>query len=412
MDVLVQIDAWDPVASAAVTLYASSIDDDRVCHLNGVTWWPAIARLPTLGYDFFGGDFDSSKIQAPASGLTMAIEPWPNFPRYIFANAAIQLWTGNAGDAWGSWTQRFSGRVSAQPQISDGIAELTFGVDARWLDAPLLPTYAGTGGAEGLAAQKGQAKPLAIGAPRFIAGVMVDQVNVVFQLNSAGPIQDVEVAFDQLTRFPASVGDYPSYALLVAASIPAGYFATSKAAGMARHGAPLAGQQCYHVQGDNGGPDGWARLPGEVIRRIAQLSGGTGKINDASLDALDAARPWQLSLYADQQTTARDLVQRIAVSVNAVAGVTWMGQLFAAAVPKPQPVNIYYGTTRPIYGGTNAMFNGPAVIGGSQLTLQADGSDLPPIADVDQVPIDAPFWRLALSAERTWTVHSPSEVQT
>jgi len=410
MDVLVQIDAWDPVAAATVTITAASIDDDRVCHLNGVTWWPALARLPALGYDFFGGDFDSRQIQAPASGIALSVAPWPNFARYIFANAPFQLWTGKAGDAWGSWTLRFSGRVSEQPQIADGIADLTFGVDARWLDAPLLPTYLGTGGAEGLASQKGQAKPLAIGAPRFISGVLIDPTNTVIQLSSAGSIQGVSVAFDALTRFPASVGDYASYAALVAATISAGNFATSLAAGMVRHGAPLAGQQSYHIDGDNSGTDGWARLPGDVIRRLAILSGGTGKINDASLDTLNSARPWPLSLYVDSQTTARDMVQRIAVSVNAVAGVTWLGQLFAAPVPKPQPVNILYGTTRPIFGGTNAQMNGPALIGAPQLTLQADGSDLPPVASVEQVPIGTPFWRLALTAERTWTVHSQSEV--
>lgn len=174
----------------------------------------------------------------------------------------------------------------------------------------------------------------------------------------------------------------------------------------------MAGQQSYNVKGDKAGTDGWARLPGELIRRLAILSGGTGKINDASLDALDLARPWPVSLYVDQQTTARDLIQRLAVSVNAVAGVSWLGQLFAAAVPKPQAVNVYYGTTRPFYGTTNAMYVAvnSAVLGASQLTLQADGSDLPPVASVEQIAMDTPFWRLAIGAERTWTVHDPSQV--
>ena len=55
--VLLQIDAWDPSAGAAISLYAASHDDPALCHLNGGTWWPAISKLPTLRYDLFDGAF-------------------------------------------------------------------------------------------------------------------------------------------------------------------------------------------------------------------------------------------------------------------------------------------------------------------------------------------------------------------
>lgn len=382
MEVLVQIDAYDPVAAAAVTLYAASRDSDQMCHLNGQTWFPVIARLPVLRYDLFDGSF-GRRIDAPSSGIQLGTEPWPNFARYAFADARVRLWTGNVGDAWGSWTLRFDGRCTAQPRIVDGLAELYFAVDDRWLDTPLLSTYAGTGGAEGATAQKGVAKPLALGAPRFVSGVLIDQTNNVVQLSSAGLIEDVEVAFEGLSRFSASVGDYASYAALVAATIPAGRWATAKAVGMVRHGAPLAGKPAYHVKGDKAGPDAWARKPGQLIRRIALLSGGSGKISDASLNALDVARPWNVSLYVDQQTTARELIQRIAASVNAVAGVSWLGQLFVV----------------------------PIGIGTPSATLAADGSALPPIGTPQQIDVAAPWWRLAQQSETTWAVHGLGDVQ-
>lgn len=382
MEVLLQIDAYDPVAAAAVTLYAASRDSDQMCHLNGQTWFPVIARLPVLRYDLFDGSF-GRRIDAPSSGVQISTEPWPNFARYAFADARVRLWTGNVGDAWGSWTLRFDGRCTAQPRVSDSIAELYFAVDDRWLDTPLLSTYAGTGGAEGAAAQKGMAKPLALGAPRFVSGVLIDQTNNVVQLSSVGLIEDVEVAFEGLSRFSASVGDYASYAALVAATIPAGRWATAKAVGMVRHGAPLAGKPAYHVKGDKAGPDAWARKPGQLIRRIALLSGGSGKISDASLNALDVARPWNVSLYVDQQTTARELIQRIAASVNAVAGVSWLGQLFVV----------------------------PIGIGTPSATLAADGSALPPIGSPQQIDVAAPWWRLAQQSEISWGVHSLAEVQ-
>jgi hypothetical protein len=379
--VLVQIDGYDPVAAAAVTLRCSSLDDDRVCHLNSLVWWPSISKLPPLRYDLFDGSF-SGAITSPESSFELGVEPWPNFARYILADARIQIWTGEPGDAWGSYTQRLDGRVKAQPAIAAGVATFNFAVDDRWLDTPLLAPYAGTTGIEGEAAQKGMAKPLCIGAPRYVPGQIIDSVNTVVQVSAYGLIEDVEYALERLARFGASTGDYANYAALVAATIPAGSWATSKAYGLVRHGAPPNGKLSYLVKGDKAGPGGWVRLPGAVINRIALLSGGAGKIDAASLTALDAARPWNISVYVSAQTTARELIQKIAASVNAVAGVDWLGKLFVVPV----------GFTTP------------------SATLDATGAALPPVFDVKQLEIDAPFWKLAIGAAPTWAVHSLTEV--
>jgi hypothetical protein len=382
MAVLLQIDAYDPVTAAPITLRAASHDDPALCHTDGKTWWPAIAKLPTLGYDLFDGDF-GGWIETASSSLTLTPEPWPLFGRYSFGDARLRLWVGTPGVDWSAWVLRFDGRVTAQPQIASGIATVAFAVDDRWLDAPLLATYAGTGGAEGPAALKGSVKPLALGAPRYLAGTLIDPTNTVVQLSSFGAIEGVEAAYDGLALFAAPVGDYASYASLAAATIPPGGWATALAVGMVRHGAPPYGQLSYKVRGDKAGPDGWARLPGELIRRVALLSGGAGKINDASLDALDLARPYHLSLSVTEQTTAREAIQRLAASVNAVAGVSWLGQLFAR----------------------------PVGIGAPSTTLKADGSALPPVGSVEQTQMAAPWWKLAIEADRTWEVHSQDAVQ-
>ena len=378
---IIRIDGWDPVAGAAVTLRAASHDDPAVCHLDGATWWPTIATLPKLRYDLFDGAFTGA-ITSPSSSLSLGIEPWPLFARYTLANARIRITTGEIGTPIAAWTQRFDGRISEQPSVADGRADIAFAVDDRWLDTALLTTYAGTTGAEGSAALKGQVKPLALGAPRYVPGVLIDPVNTVFQISSYGLMQGFEAALERLLRYGPPVADYPSYAALVAAAVPAGRWATAAAVGMARLGAPPTGQISFLVQGDRAGPDGWARKPGQIIRRLALLAGGGGRIDDASLDALDAARPYNLSLYLEQQTTARELIQRIAASVNAVAGVSWNGQLFVK----------------------------PFAIGTGSVTLAADGSALPPVGSVKQVGMPAPYTRLAITAERAWTVHALSDI--
>jgi len=379
--ILIQIDAYDPVAAAAVTLRIASDNDDLLCHLNGQTWWPALQAAPVFSYDYFDGAF-GNRIEAPSSSLSVSIDPWPNFARYSFGDARVQIWTGTLGAPWGSFTLRFDGRVTAQPEIVQGIAAIPFAVDDRWLDTPLLTPLLGTGGVEGPAEMKGTPRPLMLGRPRYAPGLMVDSVNNVLMLSGYGLIEDVETALEALARFGASSGDHASYAALIAASVPPGGWATCKAEGLVRHGAPPAGKLSYLVKGDKAGPDGWARMPGQLIRRIALLSGGSGKISDAALNALDAARPYNVSLVVTDQTTARDLIQQIAASVNAVAGVSWLGKLWAR----------------------------PVGIGSSARTLASDGSSLPPVAKVDQVAVAVPFWRLAIEAEKTWAVHDQSEV--
>ncbi len=382
LGVVIQIDGFDPVLAQPVTLRAASHDDAAVCHLaGGEPWWPALIKLPTLRYDLFDGAF-SAEITAPSSTLTIAAEPWPNFGRYALADARLQLWTGDVGAPWGSWTLRFDGRISEQPELADGTASVNFAVDDRWLDTALLATYAGTSGPEGTEALKGQPKPLALGAPRYVAGTMVDTINTVFQVSAYGPVHGFDAALERLARFGAPAGDFASYAALVAANVPAGRWATAKAVGMARLGAPPTGQVSFLVGGDVAGPNGWARLPGAIIRRLALLSGGAGRTNDAALNALDAARPYNLSVNVEQQTTARQLIQQIAASVNAVAGMSWTGQLFVV----------------------------PVGISAPTLTLAADGTALPPVASVKQIGIAAPFQKLAIGAARAWTVHALSDI--
>ncbi|USI71610.1 hypothetical protein [Sphingomonas morindae] len=381
LGVIAQIDAYDPVAGAAVTLRAASHDDEGLCLLGQQIWWPALTKLPAFQYDLFDGAFGND-IEAPSTSFSLSAEPWALLGRYQLADAAVRIWAGEVGQRFDLDPPRFSGRVTAQPKLADGLAEITIAADDAWLDTPVLALYAGTGGIEGGADLTGQPKPLALGAPRYVAGTLIDTVNSVFQISAYGAIGAVEAPLEKLVRFGLYAGDFADYDALVAAAIAPGTYGTSLAHGLVRFGAPPAGQISFLVQGDVAGPNGWARLPGQLIRRIALLAGGAGKIDDASLDALDQRRPWKLSIDVTEQTTARELIQRIAASVNATAGVSWAGKLFVAPVELGAPV----------------------------LALQADGSALPPVASVNQVAVDPPWWRLAIGAERCWTVHALGDI--
>lgn len=375
---LIQIDAWN--GADAVAIRMASHDDERLCHLDGRTWWPVIEKLPTLRYDFFDGSFDAASITSPSGSFDAAIEAIPALPTLAIHDARIRIWGGQLGDAFAAFDLTFDGRVKEQPSASDGAMSINIGAYDSWLDQPLLKTYAGTGGAEGGADLEGQVKPLALGAPRFASATLVDAVDYIYQLSGYGPLHAVETAFERVNRFAAAAGDAGNFAGLKAAEIKRGEWATCLAGGFLRFGAPTDGMLSFHVQGDAQG--GWSRLPGDLCRRVAEIAGGAGRIAAADVAAINVARPWPLSIMVTAQTTARDLIQRIAMSVNAVAYVDWLGVLRIAALG----------------------------IGSPSLTMAADGSALPPVAEVSQVEVNAPYWKIAQGAAVTWQVHGLNDI--
>jgi hypothetical protein len=149
-------------------------------------------------------------------------------------------------------------------------------------------------------------------------------------------------------------------------------------------GAPPYGKLCFLMKGDKGGVDGWVRRPGAIIKRFAGLSGGAAKVSEASVDALDAARPYDLSVYYDSQTSARAAIQEIAASVNAVAGVSLTGQMIVV----------------------------PIQINAAGMTLRADGSSLPIVGAVRSLGNSAPWWRLAIGAQPFFDVHGQGDYAT
>jgi hypothetical protein len=387
---LVEISAWDPVAGAAVVLRACNVDDHRVTRLNGQRWWPVLARAPQRRLDLFDGDF-SGQIGIGIGDLeittTRSATILANAPRYSWGERAVTVWQGPLGGAWGDYVQVFTG-LTRPASGSNGRLRIGLRPDDRWLDKPLLAIYAGTGNAEGPAALKGVPKPLAFGAPQFVPGVLINSALNIWQLHGAGSVQAVPVVLDRLARFGggAFAGNDASYAALAGATIAAGSLRTCLALGLVRFGAPAA-VPSFWVEGDNSSAAGWVRRPGAIIKRIAEIAGATaGQINSTSLAALDtwaATLPGggNLSLYLGDQTTARDIIQQIAASCNAAAGVGFDGKLFVAR----------------------------AGIGSPAFTLAADGSRTPAVADVQLLETSAPFWRQAIAAEPTWRVHNEGE---
>lgn len=384
---LIRIDAQD-ASGGAVPVFLASHDRPEACHLGGDQWDPALAELPSFALDFFGGAF-AGQVTAPRTSFavaTIGLAAFGTTPatRARFADARVRIWIGDITSAatvdLGPLTLRFDGRIAAEPEVDETarIARFEAVVQDSWADKPLLALFAGTGGIEGPADLTGQPKPLVLGNARFCGGVLIDTVDNVWMVSN-GPVQAINAVYDRLASLGSSAGNFADLAALKAASIPNGSWGTCLAQGLVRLGAPPDGRVSFDVSGSNSGTGGYVRRPGAIMRRIADLAGGT--VNAASLTALDTARPYNLQLQLREQVTAREIIGQIADSVAAVAGVSLRGELFAQAL----------------------------AIGASGEALNADDSSALRVAAVEELAKAAPFWRLATEAELTFEQHAAEE---
>lgn len=394
MQVLATIAPLDPATGSRVTLRASSADRREMLALNSVRWVPAIIRRPSISDDLFDGNFTGA-INDGGATIDFAMFGLKRqdalAATYRYAGAVVTIYEGDIGDAW-PWTTIFTGIVDSFTNDAERLS-LRLKVNTAPFGVPVLTaTYAGTGGKEGGADLKFKVKPWCFGAASNIEPVLIDVTNNVYQVSAYGPINAVTACYERAASFGTSYGNYTTYALLVAASIPPGRWATCLAEGMIRLGAPAAGLITADVEGDK--PSTFLRKTGEIINRICTNAGiSAGSIDSTSLNGLDTALTTLLTgdgyinLYLTEQTTVMEIAQRLARPCNAAAGV------------HPRTGKLYVCRT--------------AAIGSSVLTLNAQGRKTPAepgvLACVEQ-DVSAPYWRIEMQGQRSWRVHSASEI--
>ncbi|GER00931.1 hypothetical protein JCM17845_15540 [Iodidimonas gelatinilytica] len=199
----------------------------------------------------------------------------------------------------------------------------------------------------------------------------------------------VAAAFERAVAFPAAVATFDSYDNLAQAldngEVPPGFYAVAPAQGLIGFGAPPSGVLTLDVV-----PRVNLRTPGEVMAALAGLAGASDRVDLSSLAALDAAlaalnpqASITLSIYQRDKSPVRQLLQEIAQSCNAAAGVDWRGKFIAPRIP---------GASSPA------------------LILRSDGGARPAVLDIEELDVGPPFWRLQMGAERNWRVHSFDEV--
>lgn len=374
-------------------LRASSAQDRRLNGVAGERWWPAMSKRPSLAITLFDGDF-TAEVAPGSASFTIRLNALENLDPgvrgYRWAGATVSLYAVDAStalNAAGSYDvasldalRIFKGRVEGFA-LDGGALSMTADVDMEPFNTDVLRfEYAGTGDAEGGADLKGRLKPWIFGRALNVEPILINNVDNVVQF-SAYSIPGISALYERGSSLGVSIGNYATYEQLVAATIPAGRWATCHARGMARLGAPPYGVITGDVDGDNG--TGFIRTTGAIIRRVALDAGvAIDLLDTASLAALDAAVPYPINLVLTEQISVLDLARRLALPCNAQAGVDFLGRLFAV---------------RP-------------TIGVPSLTLDAQGRRLPPVRRCQEADVSPPYKRIMFGANRSWRVHTFDEI--
>lgn len=381
---LVKVSPLNLLAGTRTDVYAASADDSQVTGLNGIVWEPALVSAPTLTMTLWDGDFTGP---VSAGGASVPINMNVLKQTYdadgsLWTGAPIEIFAGQIGEAW-PWTTRFKGKVTGFSR-KDQVLTLTASVDNEPFQSNVLTAvYAGTGGAEGSANIKDRVKPLVLGWASNVEPLLIDELNSVYQFSAYGAIEAVTTLFERGADFGAAMADHATYAALVAASIPAGRWATCLAAGMVRLGAPAAGVITADIKGHKVST-ATPRLTGAVISALAGIAGvSSGLIDAASLSALNTAVPYPINVVLTDQTSFADIANTLARCCNCQSGVSLAGTFFISAV----------------------NFSGSEV-----LSLDTSGTLYPEVVRSDELDTSIPYYRTVLGAARSWRVHSADEI--
>lgn len=248
-------------------------------------------------------------------------------------------------------------------------------------------TYEGTGGLEGDAALKGRRKPVLVGYCANVPCLLINAAALIYQVH-ARQVQAFVAVRDKGAPVTDSTDDYPTYAALAGATIPAGQFATCLAYGLVRLGSAPAGQVTADVEGDAGvsGTGGdYVGDTGGIVRRIAttflpaaERFADPDEIDSSAFAALFAQQPAEVGYFCDAGETAAQVFDQLLAAIGAAWSVTLLGQLSVRRLEVPS--------------GAGAVTLGARHV----VELERRGS--------------VPRWRTRLGHQRTWLVQSKDDL--
>jgi hypothetical protein len=167
---------------------------------------------------------------------------------------------------------------------------------------------------------------------------------LIYQVND-GPVQDIPIVYDR--GIPLTTGsNYATYALLAAAVVSAGTYATCLAQGFFRLGAASSGTITADVKGDN--DSSYVETSADIVRRI--LGTKTSLVDPTDFDvgtftSTNTAQPAVIGYWADVENslTVADVCADIMSGIGGWLGFTRTGKIYTAifTAPSGSPVDSF-----------------------------------------------------------------------
>ncbi len=236
---------------------------------------------------------------------------------------------GRQGDPYNNFYTIFSGTASDW-SVEEDLVKIMLIDNSYKLAVTLQPNlYGGTGGVDGTTDLLGKRKPRAFGYVNNISPPLITPTSLVYQVND-GPVQGTTAVYDRGSSLTFSA-DYSTYAALVAASIPAGNFATCNALGYFRLNSAPVGTVTADVSGDKTGGV-FASTSSAIVRRILSTTGTIGDPSGLYLPSFAsvlAAQPANIGYWVapDDTNTIADALSNIMGAIGGWAGFRRNGLL-------------------------------------------------------------------------------------
>lgn len=290
----------------------------------------------------------------------------------------IVIKTARKGWEYDLFTPVFDGLINGI-ELADQVVTITFRDIGLRLDLEIeSPNYAGTGGIEGNANLDGKMKPLLYGECFNIEPVLVDPVNLVYQVHAFG-IEAVDAVYDAGVAL-TNDGDVADITL---ATPGAGEFITQLDAGLIKLGSTPAGRITANVRGDNEG--GYVETVADITRRIVKTRIGFQSLTDdmiegQSFDELNDEIPGASGIYITDRGTVRQAIDMLIPPCGAYWYFSRVGKLTCDFIAAP---------------------------GTPDTTINEDF--------IDTAGIDAPLpitgaWRISVAYAPVWTVQGEDEI--
>jgi hypothetical protein len=217
---------------------------------------------------------------------------------YAWQGARWTLDVLEAGSAIGAATRLLAGSVDGPPQEDHDDILITFRDRAADLAKDIqVNKYTGAGGFNGGAELTAKYKPLGFGLCRRVAAILVDALNLWYDLND-GAISAVLEVTDKGINLPADASNPPA----------AGKYYADLANGRIRLGASPVGELRVSFRGDASG-SGYVSAHADIMRRIVTTRGATpltdpADVDTASFTALNTAASYEAGIWIGTEQRA------------------------------------------------------------------------------------------------------------